>query len=160
MSFPADICIRQARSSDAATIEAILHDTYASTWLPQLSNEAAQAWRNEDRPATYVAARGLGFWVAEAEGEVAGFVDWDGNFVNALHVSSTHVRMGLGSRLMDKAEAAMASAGFAEARLETDTFNARSRAFYDRRGYREADRYPDKEWSSGFTTLLLVKALR
>jgi len=160
VSSPVNICIRQARSSDAATIEAILREAYASTWLPQLTNEAAQARRNEDRPATYVAARGPGFWVAEVEDEVAGFVDWDGNFVNALHVSSTNVRMGLGSRLMDKAEAAMASAGFAEARLETDTFNARSRAFYDRRGYREADRYPDKEWSSGFTTLLLVKALR
>lgn len=153
------MCIRQARSSDAATLEAILRDTYANTWLPQLSDEAAQAWRNEDRPATYVAARGLGFWVAEVEGKVAGFVDWDGDFVNALHVSSTYVRMGLGSRLMDKAEAAMASAGVAAARLQTDAFNTRSRAFYDRRGYREADRYPDEEWRSGFTTLLLVKAL-
>lgn len=160
MHSPANIGIRQARSGDAAAIEAILRDTYASTWLPQLTDAAAQAWRNEDRPAAYVAARGLGFWVAEVDGMVAGFVDWDGDFVNALHVSSFSLRMGLGSRLMDKAEAAMAGAGFAEARLETDTFNARSRAFYDRRGYREADRYPDREWSSGFTTLLLVKALR
>ena len=61
---------------------------------------------------------------------------------------------------MDKAEATIAEAGFAKARLETDTFNTRSRAFYDRRGYREADRYPDEEWNSGLTTLLLVKALR
>lgn len=61
---------------------------------------------------------------------------------------------------MDKAEAAIAETGFAQARLETYTFNLRSRAFYDQRGYREADRYPDNEWNSGFTTLLLVKPLR
>ena len=56
-------------------------------------------------------------------------------------------------------EAEIAAAGFSAARLETDTFNTRSRAFYAGRGYREGDRYPDKEWDSGLTTLLLVKAL-
>lgn len=125
-----------------------------------MTDEVAQAWRDQDRPAAYVAARGLQFWVAELGGEVAGFVDWDGDFVNALHVSPAYARIGVGSRLMDKAEAAIADAGFAEARLETDTFNTRSRSFYDRRGYCEADRYPDEEWNSGLTTLLLVKPLR
>ena len=41
-----------------------------------------------------------------------------------------------------------------------DSFNTRSQAFYAARGYREADRYPDLEWNSGLTTLLLVKPLR
>jgi hypothetical protein len=53
----------------------------------------------------------------------------------------------------------MAAAGHASARLETDTFNQRSQAFYAARGYVEAGRYPDEEWSSGLTTLLLVKPL-
>jgi len=69
------------------------------------------------------------------------------------------IRTGVGAQLMDKAEAEIARAGYAAARLETDTFNARSRAFYAARGYREADRYPDREWNSGLTTLLLVKPL-
>lgn len=30
--------------------------------------------------------RGLHFWVVEVAGEVVGFVDWEGDFVNALHV--------------------------------------------------------------------------
>ncbi len=154
-----NILIRQARAGDGAAIQAILHDTYASTWLPQLTEAAAQAWRDASRPAAYVAARGLQFWVADVGGQIAGFVDWDGNFINALHVSSAKARTGLGSRLMDKAEAAIAEAGFAQVRLETDTFNERSRAFYAQRGYREADRYPDQEWNSGLTTLLMVKDL-
>jgi ribosomal protein S18 acetylase RimI-like enzyme len=60
---------------------------------------------------------------------------------------------------MDHAEAEIARAGFASVRLETDTFNTRSQAFYAARGYREAGRYPDTEWNSGLTTLLLVKPL-
>jgi ribosomal protein S18 acetylase RimI-like enzyme len=79
--------------------------------------------------------------------------------VNALHVHSAQARSGVGSLLMDKAELEIALAGFAEARLETDTFNERSQAFYAARGYREAGRYPDEEWQSGLTTLLLLKPL-
>ena len=153
-----DTLVRRARSGDAPALRAILHDTHESTWFPTVTPAAAEAFRKEDRPAAYVAARGLQFWVAERDGEMVGFVDWDGDFVNALHVRSNDARMGVGSRLMDKAEADIERSGFTAARLETDTFNARSQAFYAHRGYREADRYPDKEWNSGLTTMLLVKA--
>jgi ribosomal protein S18 acetylase RimI-like enzyme len=154
-----NMIVRRARSADAATLGTILHDTYESTWLPQVTPAAAKAFRDEDRPAAYVAARGTEFWVADLNGEVVAFVDWEADFVNALHVSSAHRRMGAGSRLMDKAEVEIARAGFPAVRLETDTFNSRSRAFYSARGYAELDRYPDKEWNSGLTTLLLVKSL-
>jgi ribosomal protein S18 acetylase RimI-like enzyme len=159
MSVSLALVLRAARETDAAALRAILHDTYESTWLPQLTPAAAQAFRDDDRPAAYVAARGAEFWVAEHDGQVVGFVDWDGDFVNALHVRSSHARMGIGRRLMDHAEAEIAKAGFPAARLETDTFNSRSRAFYAARGYREAERYPDMEWNSGLITILLVKPL-
>lgn len=154
-----DILIRLARPDDAAALKAILWDTFESTWRPHLTEEATSAFLNEDRPAAYVGARGMLFLVAEVGGEVVGFVDREGDFVNALHVRASHARTGLGGRLMDRAEAAMAEAGFATARLETDTFNLRSQAFYAARGYREANRYPDEEWNSGLTTILLVKTL-
>jgi ribosomal protein S18 acetylase RimI-like enzyme len=159
MASRSDIVIRQARPDDAAALKAILRDTFESTWRPQLTPEAAAAYRRDDRPAAYVGERGLLFVVAEVDGEVVGFVDWTGDFVNALHVRSDHARSGVGGRLMDHAEAAMAAAGHGQSRLETDTFNTRSQAFYARRGYREAGRYPDEEWNSGLTTLLLVKDL-
>ncbi len=159
MASRSDIVIRQARPDDAAALKAILRDTFESTWRPQLTPEAAAAFRRDDRPAAYVGERALLFVVAEVDGAVAGFVDWDGDFVNALHVRSDHARSGVGGRLMDHAEAAMAAAGHGQSRLETDTFNTRSQAFYARRGYREAGRYPDEEWNSGLTTLLLVKDL-
>lgn len=159
MASTSDILIRQARPDDAGALKAILRDTFESTWRPELTAEAARAFLGEDRPATYVGERGLLFFVAEAGGEVVGFVDRDGDFINALHVRSSHARTGVGGRLMDRAEAGIAEAGFPTARLETDTFNLRSQAFYAKRGYREADRYPDEEWNSGLTTILLVKAL-
>jgi ribosomal protein S18 acetylase RimI-like enzyme len=159
MTSPLAIAIRSAREADAVALSAILHDTYETKWLPHMTPAAAKAFRDEDRAALYVASRGIEFLVAECGGELVGLVDWDADFVNALHVRSNYARRGIGGQLMDLAEAAMAKAGFRAARLETDTFNTRSRAFYEARGYLEADRYPDTEWDSGFTTILLVKAL-
>ena len=154
-----DVVMRRARPDDVPALRAILQDTLESTWLPQLSATAAEEARSGAPPAAYVAERGHLFHVAEVSGEVVGLVDWDGDFVNALHVRGRHAGQGIGGRLMDVAEAAIAAAGFMAARLETDTFNIRSQAFYAKRGYQEAERYPDIEWNSGLTTLLLVKPL-
>ncbi len=156
----AGVVIRQASAADAPALRAILHDTFESTWRPQITEAAAQAFLREDRPAAYVGRRGQAFRVAERDGQVVGFVDWEGDFVNALHVRSSHARTGVGAALMDVAEAQIAAAGLPAVRLETDTFNVRSQAFYRSRGYVEAAHYPDEEWKSGLVTLLLVKALR
>ena len=61
--------------------------------------------------------------MAECNGDVVGFIDWEGDFVNALHVRGSHARRGVGRRLLDHAEAEIANAGFPAVRLETDTFN-------------------------------------
>ena len=151
--------LRPSRRADLPALQAILHDTFQSTWRPQITPAAAQAFLTEDRPAANVGERGLLFQVAERAGEVVGFVDWEVDFINALHVRAAHARTGVGAALMDLAEAAIARAGHPAVRLETDTFNVRSQAFYAARGYVEADRYPDTEWNSGLVTLLLVKTL-
>ena len=159
MADPAEIIVRRARPEDSTDLEAILRDTFESTWRPNFTAAASAAILAEDRPAKYVSQQGLDFWVAEQEGEVVGLVHWRDDFVHALHVRSSHARRGVGARLMDEAEAGIAGSGFLAARLETDTFNTASQAFYAARGYREAGRYPDEEWGSGLTTILLVKAL-
>ncbi len=152
--------IRPARPTDTADLTAILYDTFESTWLPNITSSAAKAFREEDRPTAYVARRGHKFWVCQCGQDIAGFVDWQGDFVNALHVRGSYSRSGVGSRLMDKAEAEISKSGFTAARLETDTFNSVSQQFYAKRGYTEADRYPDAEWGSDLVTILLVKALQ
>lgn len=151
--------IRLATPTDRDAIIAILFNTFETTWRPQISHVAAHAFIDENRPASYFAARGHLFWVCELDGVVAGFVDWEGDFVNALHVHDAHARSGVGSALMDKADAEIANDGFSHARLETDTFNQISQAFYKKRGFIETDRYPDHEWNSDLVTVLLVKSL-
>ncbi len=151
--------VREARRADAASLRDILFDTFESTWSPQVTPAAAQRFRDEDRPAAFAKERWRDCKIAERRGEIAGFVFWRDDFVHSLHVRSAQARSGVGAALMDVAERAIADAGFAKARLETDTFNAPARAFYAACGYLEAERYPDQEWASGLTTLLLVKRL-
>jgi ribosomal protein S18 acetylase RimI-like enzyme len=159
MNNPKEIVLRPARAGDALAVVQILRDTFDSTWRPQVTPAAAARFHRENHPADYFQKQGLEFWIAERDGEVVGFVDWEDDFVNALHIRSAHSRRGVGTRLIDQAEHAIAKAGFGAARLETDTFNDRSRAFYRARGYGETDRYPDMEWDSDLTTLLLEKVL-
>ena len=159
MPHPEPILIRPAQPDNRAALIAILHNTFERTWLPQLTAAAAEAYRQGDRPAEYVDARGLEFHLATRGGVVAGFVHWEGDFVHALHVHSDQARTGVGTQLMDLAEREIARAGHPAARLETDTFNTGSRAFYAARGFREIDQYPDLEWNSGLTTVLLEKVL-
>lgn len=160
MSDHPDVKIRLATAADAPALKAIFLDTFESTWRPELTPEAVAAYFDGPQPDAFIASHGHEFHLAERAGEVMGLVHWTDDFVNALHVRSDHSRSGTGGRLMDVAEAAIAASGHAAARLETDTFNARSQSFYAARGYKEAGRYPDEEWKSGLTTLLLVKSLR
>ncbi|ETR74847.1 GNAT family acetyltraansferase [Afipia sp. P52-10] len=157
MTIP--IVIRQAGPTDRAALSQVLQETFESTWRPNISVAAAEAYLRAAHGDTYVARHGLAFWLAELAGEVAGFVHWDDDFIEALHVRPRFARRGIGGRLMDVAERAIARAGFPAVRLETDTFNEGSRAFYAARGYAEAGRYPDEEWNSGLTTILFVKQL-
>ena len=151
--------IRPARREDAPALVDLLMRTYETTWMPQMSAQADSRFRASGKTAAYVAERGLRFHVCELDGTVAGMVDWEGNFIWALHVQPDMQRRGVGAALLALAEAAMRQAGVREARLETDDFNVRSRAFYARNGYQEIDTYPDEEWDSGFTTVLLSKQL-
>ena len=151
--------IRPSRPTDRQAVIDILEDTFASTWRPNITAKAAQRFLAEARPARYFDSRGNQFMIAAVDGKPAGFVDWEDGFIHALHVHSAYARHGIGSILLELAERKIAAAGKTCARLETDTFNTRSRAFYKAHGYVEKDRYPDKEWDSGLTTLLLEKTL-
>ena len=154
-----DIVIRPWRLDDFDVVKAILDDTFASTWLPQLTPEAARTYRESGERVGYIDEMGPAFFVAEIDGEVVGMVHWEHDFVHALHVPAAQQRRGIARALMAFAEDGMRAGGVALARLETDTFNTQSQGFYLALGYREADRYPDLEWHSGFTTILYVKPL-
>jgi ribosomal protein S18 acetylase RimI-like enzyme len=151
--------IRQVMPSDTEALVALLHDSFRTTWEPVVTPAAAKAYWESDRARCYVVEMGFEFRVALGADILAGMMHWRGDFVHALHVLSAWRRRGVATRLMDEAEARIAEAGDPAARLETDTFNHASQAFYRSRSYREVHRYPDTEWASGLTTLLLRKVL-
>ncbi len=153
------IIVRLARPDDAPALKAILRDTFESTWRPNITPDAARAHVESGRAGKFVDENGQAFLVAEVDGAVVGLAHWRDDFVHALHVRASHARQGVGGLLMDRVEDEIARAGFAAVRLETDTFNTNARAFYAARGYSEAALYPDEEWNSGLTTVLMVKTL-
>ena len=98
MPHPEPILIRPAQPDNRAALIAILHNTFERTWLPQLTAAAAEAYRQGDRPAEYVDARGLEFHLATRGGVVAGFVHWEGDFVHALPLPQRAVRCRVSPR--------------------------------------------------------------
>jgi len=153
------ILIRRAEPADADAILRILGETYEATWKPELTAEAIARFESSAHTAAYVHERLPFFQVACIDDEVVGLLDWRDDFIDALHVPPGRQRLGIGTALLRHAEAAIASAGHACIRLETDTFNRQARAFYGKHGYVEVDFYPDEEWLSGFITVLMRKAL-
>ncbi len=149
------ISIRRAGPADAEAILRILGETYEATWKPALSAEAIARFEASAHTAAYVRERLAHFQVAC----IVGLLDWRDDFIDALHVSPGQQRRGIGAVLLDHAEQKIRAAGFSQARLETDTFNHQARAFYGKHGYAEVDFYPDEEWHSGFTTVLMIKPL-
>ena len=153
------ILIRPAHPQDFPAMKAILRDTFERTWRPEITEAAARRYIETDIGGGFVAHSGADMLVAEADGRVAGLVHCVDDFIDALHVSPGQQRRGIGAVLLDHAEQKIRAAGFSQARLETDTFNHQARAFYGKHGYAEVDFYPDEEWHSGFTTVLMIKPL-
>lgn len=151
--------LRQAVPADAQALHAILWATYESTWKPEVTAAKHAQICAQDKPAAYVQARGALFWLAECDGVVAAMVDWEDDFVHALHVLPGFQGRGLGQALLVHAEAAMRAAGHGKVRLETDSFNRSAIGFYERHGYQCEATYPDEEWESGLTTVLMSKTL-
>ncbi|WP_395450124.1 GNAT family N-acetyltransferase [Aminobacter sp. UC22_36] len=154
-----NISVRPARPEDLVAVKDVLADTFESTWRPEITEAAGERYLSSDVGGRYVDENGLAFWVAEVDGQVAGMVHWSGDFIEALHVSGRFQRLGLGRLLLARAEQEIGKAGLPKVRLETDTFNQQSQAFYRAMGYIETARYPDEEWDSGLTTVLFEKPL-
>jgi GNAT superfamily N-acetyltransferase len=154
------LVLRPAYARDAEAVHDVLHATYLQTWQPQLSAAARMRFESAGGMRPYVEQYLLEFHVAmDADHGLVGMVHWRADLVWALHVRPSLERNGAGHALLARAEAGMLESNVAVARVETDTFNTRSRGFYARHGYVEVAQCPDTEWDSGFTTVLLAKPL-
>lgn len=89
---------------------------------------------------------------------VAGLTGWtwgECGYVDVLWVAESHRRQGIGTQLMDTAEAQAAARGCTSMVLSTHSFQAPD--FYRRRGYVEVGNTPD--YPKGHSQIHLHKAL-
>lgn len=154
------LSIRAARKEDIAALSDILIATFEQVWQPRLTGPGIEKGKDfPTRVHDYLEQYVADIYVATLDGELLGMIHWIGDFVAALHVSPTTQGKGVGSALLAFAEQEIVKS-HDQVRLETDSFNAQSRAFYKKHGFEEIKQYPDEEWDSGFTTILLQKLLK
>lgn len=123
--------LRPATIEDAPAI-AVVHRMavrVSLSFLPELHTAEEDLAYFTDRflPANEV-------WVAEVEGEIAGYVGFDAEWVNHLYVRPSSQGLRLGPALLDQA-----LADGRPKRLWTFQRNTRARRFYEARGFRLID---------------------
>jgi GNAT superfamily N-acetyltransferase len=119
--------LRRATAADAQAI-AVVHRTamrVSLSFLPDLHTveQDLAFFSGKFLPANEV-------WVAEADGEVVGYVGFDADWINHLYILPDFQEQGTGPQLLAKA-----LADGAPKRLWTFQQNARARKFYEDRGF-------------------------
>ncbi|QUD83380.1 GNAT family N-acetyltransferase [Gordonia polyisoprenivorans] len=133
--------IRRAAAADALPVAREHVRSWQRGYHGLLPDAELRAMRPEDRAEHYTFDddRGPHTWFAESSGRVTGFVtigELDGHAtVMALYVDPDHWRSGIGSALMDRAEAEIARQGYPVARLHVLKGNERAMDFYAERGW-------------------------
>ncbi|THD62952.1 GNAT family N-acetyltransferase [Phenylobacterium sp.] len=119
--------LRPATADDAPAMGALhIAAMRTLTFLPQMHTvDEAMAWM-----ATDVLPNGQA-WIAEAEGEIAGYVVFTGDWIQQLYVRPDRQGRGVGSALL-----AHALADGRPKQLWTFQANARARGLYEARGFR------------------------
>jgi ribosomal protein S18 acetylase RimI-like enzyme len=124
----AEAILRRARARDAAALAELHTRTrrISMPYLPQVhTDEETRRWM-----ADHVVPH-LEVWVAEASGEIAGYLALENQMVDQLYVAPEHQHRGIGSLLLEKAKQVRPG------QLELYCFarNAPARAFYEARGF-------------------------
>ncbi|GHC55177.1 GNAT family N-acetyltransferase [Neogemmobacter tilapiae] len=87
-------------------------------------------------------ALGETYWVAEMNGFICGFCSYLGNEVKGLYVHADVARMGIGTRLLEKAETEIFALGHDKIDL---TAALSAKGFYRKHGYSSVQ---EKSWES------------
>ena len=101
-----------------------------------MSVEDAKAWAKRLTPSGMERKlRELEIWIAELDGATAGWGAIRGDFLAGLYTAPEYAGQGVGAALLDRLETLMRGRGVAAVRAEA---SSNAKAFYLRRGYREA----------------------
>jgi GNAT superfamily N-acetyltransferase len=130
----APLLLRPATRADSGAVAAVWAAGWPDGHLGNVPDELV-ALRTADSFRTRAADRVADTTVADADGEVAGFVMVSGDEVEQVYVSATHRGSGIAGLLLAEAERQVAAAGHARAWLAVVPGNTRARRFYERSGW-------------------------
>ena len=129
--------IRKASVDDVSAIARIWHIGWGDGHLGHVPPELVR-YRHLDQFVSRTRERISGAWVAELQGQPAGFVVVKGDEVEQLYVDRQARGTGVAAMLLHKAEAEIRSAGHRRAWLAVVAGNQRARSFYARLGWRDS----------------------
>ena len=117
----------------------------------------------KDELAAFIAHRNSRTWVAEADGEIVGFLVANGARARGVHIITIDVvaawrRRQVGSALMDAADAWARARRSASVSLEVAEDNLAAQRFYAQRGYQRVGR-AENYYANGQSALLLRRPL-
>jgi len=169
--------IRVAAAADAGQVARVQQRAWLRAYADIVSTERVLGWDMDERAERWrgrLEASPITSWVFDLQGRIVGFVsagpaDDDGDdddggsshgFLWALYVDPPAQGAGVGTLLLETAEAALAERGFERAGLWILAANEHGRRFYERAGWslEEGSETEDPTWS--VAAVRYAKALR
>jgi putative acetyltransferase len=127
---------RPAKLDDATRLFEVRRKSILELAPLGMSVEDAKAWAKRLTPCGMERKlRELEIWIAELDGATAGWGAIRGDFLEGLYTAPEYAGQGVGSALLDRLETLMRGRGVDAVRAEA---SSNAKAFYLRRGYREA----------------------
>ena len=136
MTEARNVTLRRAARDDADAVAEIWRLGWLDGHEGLVPPELVDA-RTDESFRTRAAERVGDTTVAVVDNEVAGFVMVVDDEVEQVYISAAHRGTGVAGALLDEAERQVWANGHAEAWLAVVAGNARARAFYERRGWRD-----------------------
>ena len=127
---------RPAKLDDATRLFEVRRKSILELAPSGMSVEDAKAWAKRLTPSGMERKlRELEIWIDELDGATAGWGAICGDFLEGLYTAPEYAGQGVGAALLDRLETLMRGRGVDAVRAEA---SSNAKAFYLRRGYREA----------------------
>lgn len=131
--------VQRAVESHRSRLHDLLYRSWMTTWAPECPEEAVAEFRKSDPVGHYLEACLDQIDIGMANGNLVAAMHLDGAHLAALHVDPSLKGQGIGSAMMDAAEARGAT------QLEVRAFNTDAIRFYEKRGGQRARTYTGSE---------------
>ena len=133
-----ELVIRRPQASEYGTVQALIetvaNETFKDVFAP---NPVPLKFKDEDWPLA---------WVAVSDEKIVGVIITNQEWVDDLWVLREERRQGVGSRLLAKGEAEIATRGYRTCRLRVVRSNAVAVQFYLKQGWQIAREFAHEKY--------------